>query len=99
MQLSSQVKDFKISSHFERDIKTKKEREEIVKKILSCENIEHEQLHKFEMSVGNNKIFRAKINGVHIVYYINKEKELIFLRAIKNFQEYENFLNGIEKFL
>jgi len=100
MQLRPGIKDFKISKHFERDLKNKDERQQIVEKILSCQALEHEQLHKFEMNIKGNKIFRAKINGVHIVYYVTKSKELVFLRAIKNFQEYEHFLNvEIESFL
>lgn len=100
MQLRPEIKDFKIAVHFERDIKDKEEREQIIQKILSCNALEHEQLHKFEMNVKGNKIFRAKINSVHIVYYINKNKEIVFLRAIKNFKEYGKFLSkDIERFL
>ncbi|MBI5148215.1 hypothetical protein HZA33_00880 [Candidatus Pacearchaeota archaeon] len=94
MQLRPGIKSFEISKHFERDLKNKIEREDIIEKILSCKVLEHEQLHKFEKSVGKNKIFRAKINGMHIVYAVTKEKQLVFMRAFINFQEYESFLNS-----
>ena len=99
MRLRPEIKDFKITPHFERDIKNNNERQEIINKIISCSNIEHEEMHKFEKSIKGNRIFRAKINGVHILYSINQEKELVFLRAFKNFQQYGAFLNRIERFL
>jgi len=37
-------------------------------------------------------IFRAKKEGTHIVYCVNKEMRIIFLRAIKNYTEYKKFL-------
>ena len=48
MQLRPEIKNYKISSHFERDLKNKKERQQIIEKILSCQALEHEELHKFE---------------------------------------------------
>lgn len=91
MQARKNIKQVAISNHFERDIKDKAEAQEIINKILSCKTAEFFELHKFEESIAGIPLFRAKNKSVHIVYAIDKEK-IIFLRAIKNFLEYKDFL-------
>jgi len=50
-------------------------------------------LHKFEENIAGNHIFRALLDKTHIVYAIDKDRRLIFLRAFRNFKEYERFLD------
>jgi hypothetical protein len=50
-------------------------------------------LHKFEENIDGNHIFRALLDKTHIVYVIDKDHRLIFLRAFANFKEYERFLD------
>jgi len=88
-QLQPLIKEYKISRHFLGDIKNS---DEIIKNILSCEHNCFTELHKFEKKIDDLSIFRAKIDGVHIVYAINSKKMLFFLRAFKNFGNYKRFL-------
>ena len=90
-QLQPSIKEYKISKHFPRDIKNS---DEIIKSILSCEHSCFTELHKFEKKIDDLTIFRAKIDGVHIVYAINSKKMMFFLRAFKNFSDYSRFLEN-----
>jgi hypothetical protein len=74
-----------ISKHFSRDIGDRKAAESIVGNILDCSGVDFVELHKFEMIVDGNMIFRAKKERVHIVYCVDKKSRLIFLRAFKNY--------------
>jgi len=82
------IQDYSMSKHFPRDIDNY---QQIMEKIMSCDKQGAEELHKFEEKIGDATIFRAKINGIHIVYAVSGNK-LIFLRAFKNFKRYEKFL-------
>jgi hypothetical protein len=64
--------------------------------ILDCTNLEFNELHKFEKTVSGNLIFRAKREGIHFVYSINKNEvsNLLFLRAMNNFTKYKRFLSN-----
>jgi hypothetical protein len=47
-------------------------------------------------------IFRAKTDRMHIVYSVDKNMRIIFMRVFKNFKEYEKFLddkNEIDKLI
>ena len=85
------ISEYKISKHITRDLDNY---QEAIDKILSCENVCFSELHKFEEKIGNLSIFRAKINGTHIVYAVSKEKILFFLRAFRNFSHYTKFLEN-----
>jgi hypothetical protein len=63
-----------------------------VKDVLDCSNVNFSELHKFEENIDGNLVFRAKKNGVHIVYCVDKRMKIIFLRAFRNYNEYEKFL-------
>lgn len=52
------------------------------------------ELHKFEETIEGNHIFRALWRHLHMVYCIDKEHRLIFLRAFNNFKEYKKFLDN-----
>ncbi|MDP2628345.1 MAG: hypothetical protein Q8P15_00410 [Nanoarchaeota archaeon] len=90
-QLRPNVKEYRVSKHIFHDIEN---HEEIIEKILSCEHLCSSELHKFEKKVGDFSIFRAKINGKHIVYALDGKKILFFLRAFDNFTSYTRFLDN-----
>ncbi len=50
------------------------------------------EIHRFEKNVDSNWIFRAKKEGVNMVYAVDKELRLILLRAFRNYSEYGKFL-------
>ena len=81
-----------ISKHFIKDLKDEEEAKLVVNDILDCSNTDFYELHKFEESLDGNLIFRAKKQGVHIVYCVDKQMRIIFLRAFRNYSEYGKFL-------
>ena len=88
-QLRPLLKGVLVSGRFERETRG----ESVMDDILGCDHINHNQLHKFEKHVDGNPIFRAKIDGIHIVYAIDKKRKmLLFLRAFDNFVTYKKFL-------
>jgi mRNA-degrading endonuclease RelE of RelBE toxin-antitoxin system len=91
-----------ISKHFVRDLKDREEVDSIVSDVLDCSNVDFTELHKFEEDVDGNLIFRAKKDGIHLVYGVDKKMRIIFLRAFKNYSEYKKFLENkkeIEKMI
>jgi mRNA-degrading endonuclease RelE of RelBE toxin-antitoxin system len=86
------IKTVAISKHFIKDLKDKEEVDSIVSGVLECSSIDFSELHKFEENVDGNLIFRAKKDGIHIVYCVDKKMRIIFLRTFKNYSEYGKFL-------
>jgi len=93
MAVRPYIKGVVVSKHFLKDLKDEEEAESIVKDVLDCSNVDFSELHKFEESVDGNMIFRAKKEGTHIVYCVDKEMRIIFLRVFRNYKEYEKFLD------
>ena len=91
MSIRPFIKMAVISKHFIKDLKDE-EAELIVNDVLDCSNTDFYELHKFEESIDRNLIFRAKKQGVHIVYCVDKQMRIIFLRAFRNYSEYGKFL-------
>ncbi len=87
------MKSVVISKHFAKDCRTEEEAKSIIQKVLDCSDSEFAELHKFEENIDGNLIFRAKKEGTHIVYCVDKSMQIIFLRAIRNFNEYKRFLD------
>jgi hypothetical protein len=81
-----------VSKHFVRDLKNEEEANSIMRDVLDCSHLEFAELHKFEENINGNLVFRAKKEGTHIVYCVDKTMNIIFLRAIRNFTEYKRFL-------
>jgi mRNA-degrading endonuclease RelE of RelBE toxin-antitoxin system len=79
-----------MSKHFSKDLDNY---QQVIDKIMSCDKQSSEELHKFEEKIQDAYLFRAKIDGVHIVYAVSGNK-IIFLRAFKNFKEYGKFLEN-----
>jgi mRNA-degrading endonuclease RelE of RelBE toxin-antitoxin system len=92
MKMRPLIKSVVISKHFKRDVKDQKEAEKIVKSILDCSHVDYTELHKFEESIDGIMVFRAKKEHHHIVYCIDNEMRLVFLRLISNFDEYRKFM-------
>lgn len=88
------LKEVVISNHFKRDLKDDNEVSSIIKSILDCSHLDFTELHKFEGKVNGNMIFRAKRGETHIIYCVDKKDRIIFLRAIRNFEEYRKFLES-----
>ena len=87
------IKEVIVTKHFARDLKNKEEANLIVKGILDCSNLEFSELHRFEENIDGNLIFRAKKGNVHFVYFVDKKRRMVFLRAFDNFTEYKKFLD------
>jgi len=94
MTIRPSIKTLVISKHFIRDLKDKEEVDSIVCGVLDCSNIDFNELHKFEEDIDGNLIFRARKEGTHIVYCVDRRMRIIFLRAFKNYGEYRNFLEN-----
>ena len=91
-----------VSKHFIRDLKDQEQITSVIQDILDCSPSKFVELHKFEEHVNGYLIFRAKTEKLHIVYCIDKQLRIIFLRAFSNFNMYKKFLDdkhGIEHML
>src|SRR3990172_5951838 len=88
-ELRPSIEEYKVSKHLTRDVKNSAE---LIDKILACEHTCSSELHKFEKKIDDFSVFRAKIDGAHIVYAIDAKKILFFLRAFRNFSDYMRFL-------
>jgi len=70
-----------------------------VNSIIECEHAYFRELHKFEEAIDDNYIFRALRDKIHVVYVIDKNHRLIFLRAFRNFKVYKRFLDDKKEIL
>ena len=82
-----------VTKRFLKDLKNEEKAKSIVRDVLDCSNTDFYELHKFEEHVAGCMIFRAKTEGMHIVYCVDKNLRIIFMRVFKNFKEYEKFLD------
>ncbi len=92
MNIRPLIKAAVVTRHFVKDLKDEAEMKSIVNDILDCSNVDFYELHKFEENIDGNLIFRAKKEGIHIVYLVDKKMRLVFLRAFRNYSEYGKFL-------
>jgi mRNA-degrading endonuclease RelE of RelBE toxin-antitoxin system len=82
-----------VTKRFCKDLKDEEVAKAFVRDVLDCSNADFNELHKFEEHVNGYMIFRAKKDGMHIVYCVDKSMRIIFMRVFKNFKEYEKFLD------
>lgn len=94
MRVRPLIKEVIVSKHFIRDLKDKKKIEVLVKSIMDCSHIEFHELHKFEENIDDNLIFRARKDKMHIVYCVTKDRKIIFLRVIRNYDDYKKLLEN-----
>jgi mRNA-degrading endonuclease RelE of RelBE toxin-antitoxin system len=91
-----------VTKRFFKDMKDIEKAKALVQDVLDCSNADFNELHKFEQHVAGCMIFRAKKEGMHIVYCVDKNMRIIFMRVFKNFKQYEKFLDDkkeISKFI
>jgi len=93
MRVRPFIKEVVVTKHFERDLKDEEVINSIIKDVLDCSHTEFHELHKFEDNIDGVMIFRARKENLHIVYCVDKKMRIIFLRAIRNFDEYKRFLD------
>jgi hypothetical protein len=82
-----------VTKRFFRDLRDEEKAKAIVRDVLDCSNSDFFELHKFEKHVDGCMVFTAKTEGMHIVYCVDKNMRIIFMRVFKNFKEYEKFLD------
>jgi mRNA-degrading endonuclease RelE of RelBE toxin-antitoxin system len=97
MAIRPLIKGVLVSKRFIRDLKDAEKISSIINSILDCSRLEFNELHKFEKNVDGNLIFRARKEDLHIVYCVDKKMKMIFLRAIRNFDEYKKFLENTKE--
>jgi mRNA-degrading endonuclease RelE of RelBE toxin-antitoxin system len=83
-----------VTKRFFKDVKDIGKAKTLVREVLDCSNADFNELHKFEEHVAGCMIFRAKKEGIHIVYCVDKNMRIIFMRVFKNFKQYEKFLDN-----
>jgi len=92
MTIRPLIKNVVVSRRFFKDLKDAEKVKSIVKDVLECSSINFNELHKFEENVNGNLVFRAKRDNIHVVYCVDKRRQIIFLRAFRNYSEYAKFL-------
>jgi hypothetical protein len=80
------------TKRFVRDLKDEAKANLVVAEILDCGNLDYYEMHKYETNVNGTFVFRAKKDGVHMVYAVDHQLRLILLRSFRNFSEYGKFL-------
>ena len=81
-----------VTRQFSKDFRSPQEAEANVAAIMECSNVDFYEMHKLEANIDGNLIFRAKREGVHMVYAVDKQLRVVFLRAFRNYSEYGKFL-------
>jgi len=99
MTVRPAIKTVAVSKRFMRDLKDRENAHSLIQNILDCTQLEFHELHKFEKRINGTLIFRAKKGQTHIVYGVDKEMRIIFLRALNNFTEYKKFLRNRKEIL
>jgi mRNA-degrading endonuclease RelE of RelBE toxin-antitoxin system len=92
MAVRPHIRGIVVTKRFFKDLKDEEKAKEIVRDVLDCSNADFNELHKFEEHVAGCMVFRAKKEGMHIVYCVDKNMKIIFMRVFKNFKEYDKFL-------
>jgi len=94
MTVRPHIKSAVVTKRFFKDLKDLDEAKSIIRDVLDCSNSDFYELHKFEEHMDGNMIFRAKKERMHIVYCVDRNMRIIFLRVFRNFKEYEKFLEN-----
>jgi mRNA-degrading endonuclease RelE of RelBE toxin-antitoxin system len=92
MAVRPHITSIVVTKRFFKDLKDDEIVKAIVRDILDCSNADFNELHKFEEHMDGCMIFRAKKYRMHIVYCVDKNMRIIFLRVFKNYKEYAKFL-------
>jgi mRNA-degrading endonuclease RelE of RelBE toxin-antitoxin system len=97
MKVRPSIRTVAVSRRFIKDLKDQEMADSIIKDVLDCSHLEFHELHKFEKNIDGNLIFRAKKEKAHIVYGVDKNLRIIFLRAMQNFTQYKKFLEDTKE--
>jgi hypothetical protein len=93
-QLRPLVKEIVVTKQFHRDVP-----DFDINAVVDCKHAYFTHLHKFEETIDGNHVFRALKDKVHVVYCIDRQNRLLFLRAFHNFSLYRKFLNDKKEIL
>jgi len=93
MAVRPHIQGVVVTRRFFKDLRDEEKAKAIVRDVLDCSNADFYELHKFEKHVDGCMVFRAKTEGMHIVYCVDKNMRIIFMRVFENFKEYEKFLD------
>jgi len=99
MRVRPSIRSVVMSKRFMRDLKDQERAKSIVRSILDCAHLEFHEMHKFERNIAGNLIFRAKKDKTHVVYGVDKNLRMIFLRAMKSFAQYKKLLENEREIL
>jgi len=99
MKVRPSIRTVAVSRRFIKDLKDQEMANSIIKDVLDCSHLEFHELHKFEKNIDGNLIFRAKKEKAHIVYGVDKNMRIIFLRTMQNFTQYKKFLEDTKEIL
>jgi len=99
MKVRPSIRTVAVSRRFIKDLKDQEMANSIIKDVLDCSHLEFHELHKFEKNIDGNLIFRAKKEKTHIVYGVDRNMRIVFLRAMKNFTQYKKFLEDEKEML
>lgn len=86
------IKNVVVTKRFFKDFGDTDGAKAYVSQILACSNVDFHEMHKYELNVDGNLIFRAKKERVHMVYAVDNNLRLVFMRAFRNYSEYGKFL-------
>jgi len=99
MRVRPSVRSAVVSKRFRRDLKDQETVKSTVRDILNCAHLEFHEMHKFEKNIAGNLIFRAKKDKTHVVYAVDRNMRMIFVRAMKSFAQYKKFLEDEREIL
>ena len=91
LRLRPQISEVFLTKHFKRDVKDVYEEEAIIRSVMDSSHEDFTELHKFEEKIKNMMVFRAKRGTHHFVYAVDGTR-IVFLRMVRNFEEYRLFL-------
>jgi hypothetical protein len=81
------IREVTTSKHFLRDAP-----DFDVTLVLDSKHQYFTHLHKLEETIHGHHIFRALWKGKHIIYAVDKNHRLVFMRAFESFKSYRKFL-------
>jgi mRNA-degrading endonuclease RelE of RelBE toxin-antitoxin system len=86
------IRSIVVSKRFLENLKEEEKAKKRLREVLNCPDADFYELHKFEEHVNSCRVFRAKTGEMHIVYCVDKNKRIIFMRVFKNFKRYKKFI-------
>jgi len=89
--IKPQVRSAVVGKRFLKDLKGEKAKE-LLREALDYPEAELYELHKFEEHAAGSAGFRAKAGEGHVVYCVDKNKRVIFMRVFKNVEHYKKFV-------